>query len=91
MHTMGGEFFFLPDLSLQLEGGHAVNIVGYSDTFQTEHGHTGGWIVKNSWWDGLPPNEQFWRAPRPAPRAPRRGPDLGSLSTVRSRRYRQLR
>ena len=50
MHTMGGEFFFLPDLSLQLEGGHAVTIVGYSDTFETEHGHVGGWIVKNSWW-----------------------------------------
>ena len=60
MHTMGGEFFFLPDLSLQLEGGHAVTIVGYTDTFQTEHGHTGGWIVKNSWWDGIPPNFAFW-------------------------------
>ena len=64
MHTMGGEFFFLPDLSLQLEGGHAVAVVGYSDTFQTEHGHTGGWIVKNSWWDGLPPNFAFWNHAR---------------------------
>ena len=61
MHTMGGEFFFLDDLSLTLEGGHAVNLVGYSDTFQTEHNQVGGWIVKNSWWDGLPPGgSQFW-------------------------------
>ena len=30
-------------------------IVGYSDVYRTAHGFVGGYILKNSWWDGLPP------------------------------------
>ena len=31
-------------------------LVGYSDTFESEDGLLGGFILKNSWWDGLPPS-----------------------------------
>lgn len=37
-------------------GGHAVTIVGYTDTFASSMGHVGGFIIKNSWWDGVPPH-----------------------------------
>ena len=30
-----------------------VNIVGYSDTYTTERGHVGGYILRNTWKDGL--------------------------------------
>ena len=45
---MAGEFYYLPILPLRMEGGHAVNVVGYNDLFLTEAGLTGGWIIKNS-------------------------------------------
>lgn len=62
MTTMGGEFYRL-DSPLILEGGHAMAVVGYSDTFVTEHGMVGGLILKNSWWDGLPPSAS-WKGAR---------------------------
>ena len=52
-NTMGGEFFRLPEIShppLIFEGGHAMALAGYSDTFRTRHGFVGGYILKNSWW-----------------------------------------
>ena len=33
------------------KGGHAMNVVGYNDEFTTKNGHTGGFIIKNSWHD----------------------------------------
>jgi len=62
MNTMAGEFYYLPILPLRREGGHAVTIVGYNDVFVTEAGFTGGWIIKNSWWDGLPPGPSWKQA-----------------------------
>ena len=59
-NSMEGEFFRLPRISHpdpQPEGGHAMALVGFSDVYTTQHGFTGGWILKNSWWDGLPPGE----------------------------------
>ena len=64
-NTMGGEFFRLPPISHpspKFEGGHAMALVGYSDGFRTVHGFTGGYILKNSWWDGLPPSEDWKHA-----------------------------
>jgi len=58
MVTMEGSFFRLPAGSYPEpinEGGHAMTVVGYSDHFRTRHGYVGGFILKNSWWDGLPP------------------------------------
>ena len=58
-NTMDGEFFRLPAGSHPdpvLEGGHAMGLVGYSDVYRTQRGYVGGWILKNSWWDGLPPS-----------------------------------
>ena len=79
--SMGGSFFRLPPTSYpepELEGGHAMGLVGYNDAYRTAHGGVGGaprairrairtrnsprlspppsgFIVKNSWWDGVPP------------------------------------
>ena len=53
-NTMGGEFFRLPPISHPspiFEGGHAMALVGYSDTYRTRHGFVGGYILKNSWCD----------------------------------------
>jgi len=57
MTNMRGEFYIPKTRVVNLEpaGGHAVGIVGWSDTFRSEEGYTGGWLIKNSWWDGLPP------------------------------------
>jgi hypothetical protein len=44
------------------EGGHAMALVGYSDTYRTSHGFVGGWILRNSWWDGLPPGPTWKHA-----------------------------
>ena len=62
MSTMAGEFYYLPILPLRKEGGHAVNVVGFNDMFLTEAGFQGGWIIKNSWWDGLPPGPGWTHA-----------------------------
>jgi len=53
MVSMKGEWFLQPDEPLVIEGGHAINIVGYSDTYRDEWGNTGGFIVRNTWADGL--------------------------------------
>lgn len=54
MYTLKAEWFHRADEpQLIKEGGHAVTLVGYSDTYRTEHGLTGGYIIKNSWEDGL--------------------------------------
>ncbi|EOD12703.1 hypothetical protein EMIHUDRAFT_452176, partial [Emiliania huxleyi CCMP1516] len=63
--TMGGEFFRLPSgshLEPVLEGAHAMALVGYSDVFRSQQGFVGGYIVKNSWWDGLPPGPGWKQA-----------------------------
>ena len=36
-----------------LLGGHALNIVGYTDSYTDEWGNRGGFILRNSWDDGL--------------------------------------
>lgn len=64
-NTMHGEFFRLPPISHPsplLEGGHAMALVGYNDLYRTQHGFVGGWIVRNSWWDGLPPSDAWTHA-----------------------------
>lgn len=57
-NAIDGSFYRLPrgtHPEPKLEGGHAMAIVGYSDVYRTQHGFVGGYILKNSWWDGLPP------------------------------------
>lgn len=94
-NTMRGEFYRLPPVSHPppiFEGGHAMALVGYSDTYRTAHGfvrgahqtpapkasapphacplptatpnpeQVGGYILKNSWWDGLPPGPTWKHA-----------------------------
>lgn len=54
MVSMKGEWFHPPaGEPIIEEGGHAVNIVGYNDNYKTEQGHVGGYIVRNTWADGL--------------------------------------
>jgi hypothetical protein len=60
--TMDGDFFKLPEPTFpeaETEGGHAMTLVGYSDAYRTEFGYVGGFILKNSWWDGLPPSADW--------------------------------
>lgn len=54
---MDGEFF-AADASI--DGGHAMTMVGWNDLFRTTRGDVGGWIVKNSWWDGKSINTSVW-------------------------------
>jgi len=64
-NTMAGEFYRLPAGSHPepaVEGGHAMGLVGYTDVFRTHHGFVGGWILKNSWWDGVPPKPTWKHA-----------------------------
>eukprot|EP01029_Cantina_marsupialis_P011482 TRINITY_DN2561_c0_g1_i2.p1 TRINITY_DN2561_c0_g1~~TRINITY_DN2561_c0_g1_i2.p1 ORF type:complete len:473 (+),score=118.87 TRINITY_DN2561_c0_g1_i2:482-1900(+) len=51
VHTFDGNFPTGEDMSL--EGGHCMNIVGYSDNYRTPEGDTGAFIIKNSWGDGV--------------------------------------
>ena len=53
MVTMKGEWFHQPGEPLEAEGGHAINIVGYNDYYRDEFGHVGGYIVRNTWADGM--------------------------------------
>jgi hypothetical protein len=77
---MDGDFFILPQPTFpeaQVEGGHAMTLAGYSDTFRTEFGFVGGFILKNSWWDGLPPTAD-WKQVRRAVRM-KSGPSVPAL------------
>eukprot|EP01029_Cantina_marsupialis_P017354 TRINITY_DN38_c0_g2_i1.p1 TRINITY_DN38_c0_g2~~TRINITY_DN38_c0_g2_i1.p1 ORF type:complete len:473 (-),score=134.02 TRINITY_DN38_c0_g2_i1:431-1849(-) len=49
-HDFDGDFVERNDLTL--EGGHAMNLVGFNDDFMTTEGHKGIFIIKNSWGDG---------------------------------------
>lgn len=60
--TMDGDFFRLPQPlfpEAEIEGGHAMTLVGYTDTYVSQFGFKGGFILKNSWWDGLPPSADW--------------------------------
>jgi hypothetical protein len=50
---MKGEWNVPKTEPLVEDGGHAVNIVGYSDTYVTERGDVGGFIIRNTWADGV--------------------------------------
>eukprot|EP00727_Mastigamoeba_balamuthi_P008834 m51a1_g4573 hypothetical protein (571) ;mRNA; f:157189-159406 len=49
MYNQDGEFFMQGNTVV--EGGHAMNAVGYNDEFVTKQGQKGGFIIKNSWHD----------------------------------------
>lgn len=51
MYNMDGEFFSHNEMVL--EGGHAMTLVGYNDDFVTQAGMQGGFILRNSWQDGM--------------------------------------
>jgi len=53
--NMKGEFSGgRPAEEMRPAGGHAVTLIGYSDTYTSSMGYVGGFIIKNSWWDGVP-------------------------------------
>ncbi|TMW61485.1 hypothetical protein Poli38472_012676 [Pythium oligandrum] len=52
-YNMHGEF--IAHSGMTLEGGHVMTLVGYNDLYRTKDGLTGGYIIKNSWWDGIHP------------------------------------
>jgi len=71
--SMRGEFTWgRPGQPIVKAGGHAVGLVGFTDTFPTVHAGTGGFILKNSWWDGIPPAGMTCKDPT-APCAAGRG------------------
>ena len=51
--NMQGEWYMNKDEPLLVEGGHAVSVVGYNDHYVDEHGNVGGFILRNSWADGI--------------------------------------
>ena len=53
--NMKGEFSGGHGGQFTAAGGHAVGYVGWNDNFFSSHGYKGGLIIKNSWWDGVPP------------------------------------
>ena len=52
-YNMAGEF--ISHRGMTLEGGHVMVLAGYNDAFRTKDGFTGGYILKNSWFDGIAP------------------------------------
>ncbi|KAF0718886.1 Aste57867_1416 [Aphanomyces stellatus] len=52
-YNLDGEF--ISHYGMDYEGGHVMTFVGYNDAFRTQDGATGGYILKNSWWDGADP------------------------------------
>lgn len=52
MVSMKGEWGHNHGEPLVVDSGHAINIVGYNDHYQTENGEQGGYIVRNTWEDG---------------------------------------
>eukprot|EP01029_Cantina_marsupialis_P030827 TRINITY_DN84_c0_g2_i1.p1 TRINITY_DN84_c0_g2~~TRINITY_DN84_c0_g2_i1.p1 ORF type:complete len:583 (-),score=168.08 TRINITY_DN84_c0_g2_i1:442-2190(-) len=58
MYNMDGEFFNYKR-QMVLEAGHCMTTAGYTDTFKAKSGHKGGFIIRNSWDDGLVANDEF--------------------------------
>ncbi|POM76336.1 Hypothetical protein PHPALM_6433 [Phytophthora palmivora] len=52
-YNMNGEF--ITSHVMNVEGGHVMTLVGYNDLYRTKQGYTGGFILKNSWFDGIHP------------------------------------
>ncbi|RLN49838.1 hypothetical protein BBJ29_010116, partial [Phytophthora kernoviae] len=52
-YNMNGEF--ITSHVMNPEGGHVMTLVGYNDLYRTKQGYTGGFILKNSWFDGIHP------------------------------------
>ncbi|CAH0515588.1 unnamed protein product [Peronospora belbahrii] len=52
-YNMNGEF--ITSHVMNIEGGHVMTLVGYNDLYRTKQGYTGGYILKNSWFDGIHP------------------------------------
>jgi len=57
MWNMKGEF--RKHHAMQLEAGHVMTLAGYNDQFQTEDGMLGGFILRNSWIDGVYALDEF--------------------------------
>lgn len=53
MVSMRGEWHHRHRGKMILLGGHAIGIVGFNDEYTDEWGNTGGFIIRNSWSDGL--------------------------------------
>jgi hypothetical protein len=63
MYTMDGEF--VSHHTMVLEAGHAMTVFGYNDGFKTKSGPVGGWIIRNSWGDGMVQFDEFASSIRP--------------------------
>jgi len=57
MYNMNGEF--RKHHTLELEAGHVMVLVGFNDEYQTEDGMKGGFIMRNSWRDGVYSLDEF--------------------------------
>lgn len=53
MVSMRGEWHHRVGGKMILIGAHALDVVGYSDSYTDEWGNVGGFILRNSWNDGL--------------------------------------
>eukprot|EP00824_Muranothrix_gubernata_P021771 TRINITY_DN4861_c0_g2_i2.p1 TRINITY_DN4861_c0_g2~~TRINITY_DN4861_c0_g2_i2.p1 ORF type:complete len:594 (+),score=118.55 TRINITY_DN4861_c0_g2_i2:43-1824(+) len=62
-YNMEGEYF--QHGQLVIEGGHAMTIVGYNDDFMVKSGSKGGFILRNSWEDGMVSFDEFGTSLRP--------------------------
>ena len=52
-YNLRAEWYHRPGEPIIKEGGHSIALVGWNDRYRTESGLTGGWIIRNSWEDGL--------------------------------------
>ncbi|KAJ4458362.1 putative hect e3 ubiquitin [Paratrimastix pyriformis] len=52
-YNLDGEFFMHDQYII--EGGHAMNAVGFNDHFVTQSGQVGGFVLMNSWHDAIYP------------------------------------
>lgn len=55
-----GGILDVPAAGESLEGGHAVDLVGWNDTMKTPKGATGAFLVRNSWGTDWGQNGYFW-------------------------------
>ena len=53
MVSMRGEWHHRRAGKMIILGGHAINLVGFTDVYTDEWGNRGGFIIRNSWSDGL--------------------------------------